>query len=85
MEGLLGDFGMKVHELKELLNALPDECNEQDVVLYADHGQSFEDVTEIFHANLVGGLYRGQERTFIDDEDLDAFGGDGYSRVIVVG
>ena len=76
---------MKVHELKELLNALPDECNEQDVVIYADYGQSFEDVTEIFHANLVGGLYRGQERTFIDDEDLDAFGGDGYSRVIVVG
>ena len=76
---------MKVHELKELLNALPDECNEQDVVVYADHGQSFEDVTEIFHANLVGGLYRGQERTFIDDEDIDEWNENEYSRVIVVG
>jgi len=76
---------MKVHELKELLNALPDECNGQDVVIYADYGQSFEDVTEIFHANLVGGLYRGQERTFIDDEDIDEWNENEYSRVIVVG
>ena len=76
---------MKVHELKELLNALPDECNGQDVVIYADYGQSFEDVTEIFRANLVGGLYRGQERTFIDDEDIDDLNESEYSRVIVVG
>jgi hypothetical protein len=41
---------MKVKELKEILNDIPDDYN---VCVYSDHGQMFEDVYDHIHGHVL--------------------------------